>query len=113
MLLAVAGAVLLAGQVASAQSGDFDGDRRTDTTVYRPDTGYWYTLQSAGNYTTYLAQQWGVSTDIPVSGDFDGDGKATSDLTTLHGTWWILKSAHQLYVAAVGHTRFPVSGDRG
>ena len=32
-------------------------------------------LQSSTNYATYLSQQWGVSTDIPVPGDYDGDGK--------------------------------------
>jgi hypothetical protein len=62
--------------------------------VYRPSTGYWYILTSSSNFTTYLAQQWGASTDVPVSGDFDGDGKA--DITVYRpstGTWWILKSS--------------------
>ena len=56
-------------------SGDVDGDQKTDIAVYRPSTGTWYILQSSTNYTTYIAQQWGVSTDIPVPGDYDGDGK--------------------------------------
>jgi len=94
MLLAVAGAVLLGAQVAYAQSGDFDGDRRADPTVFRPGTGYWYTLQSASNYTTYLVKQWGSGTDIPELGDYDGDGK--TDIAVYRpstGTWYVLTSS--------------------
>jgi hypothetical protein len=35
----------------------------------------WYILESNTNYTTSLVQAWGVSTDVPVPGDYDGDGK--------------------------------------
>ena len=97
-------------------TGDFDGDRRADPTVFRPGTGYWYTLQSASNYTTYLAQQWGVSTDIPVPGDYDGDGK--TDLAVFRpstGTWWILQSStnYTTYVSQQWGvaTDIPVPGD--
>ena len=48
--------------------------RRTSA-VYRPSTGVWYILQSSTNYTTFVSQSWGLSTDIPVPGDYDGDGK--------------------------------------
>jgi hypothetical protein len=96
--------------------GDYDGDRRADPTVFRPGTGYWYTLQSTSNYTTWLGQQWGVSTDIPVPGDYDGDGR--TDLAIFRpstGTWWILQSSSN-YTTYVSRqwgidSDIPVPGD--
>ena len=43
--------------------------------MYRPDAGIWYVLLSGTNYTSYVAYQWGISTDIPIPADYDGDGK--------------------------------------
>ena len=47
--------------------GDYDGDGKTDLSLYQPSTGYWYILQSSTNYTTSIAQQWGLSTDTPIN----------------------------------------------
>jgi hypothetical protein len=79
---------------SGAPSGDFDGDGKSDITIYRPSTGLWATLQSSTNYTTYKLVSWGVSTDTPVPGDYDGDGKA--DLAVYRpstGFWYILQSS--------------------
>jgi hypothetical protein len=46
---------------------DYDGDRRTDFAVYRPSIGVWYILLSSTSDMTYIAQQWGITTDIPIN----------------------------------------------
>jgi FG-GAP repeat len=62
--------------------------------VYRPSNGGWYILQSSGNFSTYVSYLWGVGGDVPVTGDFDGDGK--TDIAVYrpsNGGWYILKSS--------------------
>jgi hypothetical protein len=62
--------------------------------VYRPSTGAWIATNSSTKLPTYFTNVWGASTDTPVPGDFDGDGKA--DLAVFRpstGTWYILKSS--------------------
>lgn len=52
---------------------DFDGDGKTDVSVFRPSDGNWYIDRSTAGFT---AVHWGNSTDTLVPGDYDGDGKA-------------------------------------
>jgi VCBS repeat protein len=73
--------------------GDFDGDGKPDIAVYRPSTGDWFILRSAGGVTSV---RWGAPAlgDIPVPADYDGDGKA--DIAVFRratGEWLILLSA--------------------
>lgn len=51
---------------------DFDGDGRTDVSVFRPSDGRWYLLRSAVGFT---APQWGISSDLLAPADYDGDLK--------------------------------------
>ena len=56
--------------------GDYDGDNKTDTAVFRPsDTAGvadFYILNSDG--FTVSGLEWGLTGDIPVVADYDGDG---------------------------------------
>jgi hypothetical protein len=51
---------------------DFDGDLRTDPSVFRPANGTWYINASTGGLS---AAQWGISVDKPAAADYDGDGR--------------------------------------
>ena len=51
---------------------DFDGDGKTDLSVFRPSNGTWYLNRSTSGLT---ATQWGLGGDKPAAADYDGDGK--------------------------------------
>ncbi len=51
---------------------DFNGDGKTDLSVFRPSTGVWEIRQSGG---ADIQRVFGVSTDIIAPSDYDGDNK--------------------------------------
>ncbi len=86
---------------------DFDGDGKTDFSVYTPSSGTWKIEQSSDN--GYSETNFGIAEDKIVTGDYDGDGKA--DLAIFRpstGTWWIRKSSDPSNFTAVN---FGLSGD--
>jgi hypothetical protein len=59
-------------QCRRPKRADFDGDGKSDISVYRPSEGNWYLNRSTAGFT---AINWGISTDRLVPADYDGDGK--------------------------------------
>src|SRR5262249_54547104 len=73
-------------------AADVDGDGPADLVIYRPSTGFWYVnYQRNGAYNgvpDVVAPFGGGPDDLPVLGDFDGDG-AIDRAIYRHGFWFI------------------------
>jgi Metallo-peptidase family M12 len=67
---------------------DFDGDGKSDLSVYR--NGVWYVQRSTAGF---FATQFGISTDKTVAADFDGDLK-TDVAVFRDGVWYIVNSGN-------------------
>ncbi len=77
---------------------DFDGDGKTDVSVFRPSDGNWYITRSSNN--SFAAQNFGMSGDKIAPGDFDGDGK--TDFAVFRPSdnhWYILQSSNGAFTA--------------
>jgi hypothetical protein len=92
-----------ANEASSGAPFDFDGDGRSDVSVFRPSDSVWYLNQSVHGFT---AVQFGLPTDKIVPADYNGDGM--TDIAVFRdGTWWLRQSSS----GAVQAIRFGVAGD--
>ncbi len=90
---------------------DFDGDGKSDITIWRPENGYWYIIRSSQGLNQV---QWGAEGDIPVPGDYDGDGK--TDIAVWRPSrcyWYIIRSSDGIitYTLWGALNDIPVPGD--
>ena len=73
-------------------SADFDGDGRSDISVFRPSDGTWHVIESETN--TYRARSFGLNGDKIVPGDYDGDER--TDFAVFRpstAVWYVLRSS--------------------
>ncbi len=89
-----------------AKIADFDGDGKTDLSVYRGGT--WLVSRSTGGTTSF---PFGLSTDRIVPGDYDGDSK-TDYAVYRNGSWYVQRSTAGFIGVAWGTAGdIPVPGD--
>ncbi|HSK28766.1 MAG TPA: FG-GAP-like repeat-containing protein, partial [Candidatus Limnocylindria bacterium] len=89
---------IMIGASSHAAPFDFDGDGKTDISIFRSSVAEWWWRRSSDNMSA--AAQFGASTDNVAPADFTGDGK--TDIAFFRpstGQWFILRSEDSSYTA--------------
>jgi parallel beta-helix repeat protein len=93
---------------------DYDGDGKTDISIFRPAPGEWWYLRSSGGGNRVF--QFGSNTDKIVPADYTGDG--ITDIAFFRpasGQWFVLRSEDFSFFAfpfgASGDTPIPADFD--
>ncbi|MET0754469.1 MAG: VCBS repeat-containing protein, partial [Pyrinomonadaceae bacterium] len=83
----------------SRARADFDGDSKTDLSVFRPSEGNWYMFNSTAGFGVV---HWGLNGDQLAPGDYDGDAKADfavfrPNADSTQPDFYVLKSSNYTY----------------
>ncbi|HEY0429226.1 MAG TPA: FG-GAP-like repeat-containing protein, partial [Pyrinomonadaceae bacterium] len=90
------GVARLLNSAGGAKPFDFDGDGKTDISIFRPSAGEWWYLRSSDGQNR--AFQFGSSSDKLTPADFTGDGKTdVAFWRPSTGEWFILRSEDNSY----------------
>jgi len=84
---------------------DYDGDRMSDISIFRPSSGAWYLQRSTSGL---FGAEFGFASDRLAPGDYDGDGKF--DIAVYRpstGIWYVLNSSD----GSVSYTVFGIPED--
>src|SRR5262249_18415285 len=93
--------------VRARASADFDGDLKTDVTVFRPNGSIWFTIASSSGVASFR-QFGGHAEDIPAPEDYDGDNITDfGGFRPSIGDWIYLRSSDN----TVADIHFGVTGD--
>lgn len=85
------GIVRLLSAAPLSTSFDFDGDGRSDVSVFRPSTNRWYKFLSSNS--TVVEETFGIAGDVVAPADYDGDGKTDIGIfRPSAGDWWYKSS---------------------
>lgn len=87
-------------------NSDFDGDLRSELSVFRPSTGVWYSYNLQAG--AVKIQQFGLNGDTPVARDYDGDN--ITDLAVFRpstSVWYTYRSSD----STVSVVPFGAAGD--
>jgi hypothetical protein len=94
----------LAAQQGIITLTDYDGDMRTDLSVFRPSNRSWF-IDTNQDGVTDLQILYGVQDDIPLPADYDGMNSLisrSSALLTVTGTSTLISMAPQLLLFLMG-----------
>lgn len=95
---------------------DYDSDGKTDPALYRPSTGEWLIARSR---TATVSAKIRIKTivfggdpdDLPVPGDYDGDGRAEPAVYNLKSKTWKIRGLEDIRYGRRGEIPVPADYD--